>query len=868
MGDDQHRSDPLQDYRKKRDFQLTREPSGEHIPRAKQVALPFVIQKHAARALHYDFRLALDGTLKSWAVPKGPSLDPHDKRMAVQVEDHPLAYAGFEGTIPAGQYGAGSVIVWDRGSWTPVGDARAGLREGKLKFQLHGEKLSGGWTLVRLRGRADETKAPWLLIKERDDAARPAAEFDVVSEQPDSVLSGDAVGAGPAPAAKAATKKITRAAKATATATELPLSLAPQLATLASAAPTSGDWRWEMKFDGYRLLARRDGDDLRLFTRSGHDWTAKLPHLKRALLKLDLASGWLDGEIVQAAVEHGAPSFQALQDAFESRKLGEVVYYLFDAPFLNGEDLRALPLLQRRERLRTLLAGLPGDGPLRFSEDFDAAPGELLHTACQLRMEGLIGKRADAPYVSRRSADWLKLKCTQRQEFVIVGYTDPQGNRSGFGALLLAVHDREGRLQYAGNVGSGFNTATLKKLAVQLQALESTRSPLLLSAAELKEAGIKAGVHWVRPKLVAEVSFSEWTGQGRVRHSVFHALRSDKPAGAIVHEQPVAVKGGKLAAAAPENASELPPPASGRACGKLPAGLKLTHASRVIDAKSGTTKQQLAEFYAAVAPRLLKLCEDRPLALVRGPEGVGGQLFFQKHAAGLKIPGLTQLDPSLDPGHAPLVTMASARTLLGAVQMNVIELHAWNGRVRSVEGQASIAQPDRLTFDLDPGEGVAWPQVQEAAQLVHAMLDELKLTAFLKTSGGKGLHVVVPFQPDLGWDAVKAFSKAIVQHLASTLPQRFVAKSGPKNRVGKIFVDYLRNGFGATTACAWSARARPGLGVSVPVDWEELPTLTGGDHWTVPTIAARLKAPDRWAGMARHARQKLQPAMQVLGHLP
>jgi bifunctional non-homologous end joining protein LigD len=842
MTRDDEEEDRLQDYRRKRDFAQTSEPAGKAIGEAPKKkgskALSFVIQKHAARALHYDFRLELDGTLKSWAVPKGPSLDPQDKRMAVHVEDHPLAYASFEGVIPPGQYGAGTVIVWDRGEWLPVGDPRAGYRDGKLKFELRGEKLRGHWTLVRMRGGTRERQEPWLLIKERDDAARPAADYQIVEALPDSVLGGAAIEKAKAPAVKTA-RKAKAPGKAAGKRAPLPLSLAPQLATLVDAPPPDASaWQWELKFDGYRLLARVDGDDVRLFTRNGHDWSAKLKRLTKAIQQLQLGSAWLDGEIVVLDKE-GAPDFQALQNAFETARTADILYYLFDLPFHDGRDLRALPLRERRALLRGLLDGKAPPG-LRYSEDFPVAPAQLLHTACQLRMEGLIGKRTDAPYQSRRSTDWIKLKCTQRQEFVIAGYTDPKGSRAGLGALLLAVHDDSGALRYAGNVGSGFSNATLQRLSEQLQALATAESPL---------ASVPAGVrgHWVRPKLVAEISFTEWTKDGRVRHAVFHGLRGDKPARAITREKPA-----KAPAAKPSTARK---PA-------LPAGMKLSHPERVIDASTGITKRELAEYYAGVAARMLPHLKARPVSLVRGPDGVGGELFFQKHGDTLKIPGLKQLDPRLDPGHAPLLEIADSTALLGAVQMNVLEFHTWNARTDAIE------QPDRMFFDLDPGEGVAWPQVREAAQLLRALLQELDLQGWLKTSGGKGLHVLVPLRRGPGWTAVKGLSQAVVQHLAATLPQRFVAKSGPKNRVGKIFIDYLRNGRGATTASAWSARARPGIGVSVPVAWDELPGLSSGAHWTIRNIDERLALKDDpWADM-RGSAQTLTTAMRVLDYMP
>ncbi len=817
------RTDPLQRYREKRDFDRTREPPGKRASgrRAAAVARPFVVQKHDARRLHYDFRLELDGALKSWAVPKGPSLDPDVKRMAVHVEDHPLEYADFEGTIPAGQYGAGSVLVWDRGEWIADGDPLAGYRDGKLKFELRGEKLHGRWTLVRMHGRAGERQEPWLLIKERDAFARPEGEYAVVDALPDSVLeSGER--AGPPPQARQA---------------PLPATLEPQLATLVDTIPASGAWSWEMKFDGYRVLARIDGTDVRLMTRNGHDWTDRMPSLARAIAALELPSGWIDGEIV-VADEKGVPDFQRLQNAFDSARTDDIVYYAFDMPYCAGFDLREVPLRERRALLREWLDAHPSER-VRFSEDFAAAPDSLLRSACELGMEGLIGKRVDATYVSRRSPSWIKLKCRNRQEFVIGGYTDPQGSRSAFGALLLGVHDETGALRYAGKVGSGFDETRLRELYAQLKERETTTSPF---AQRVRERG----AHWVRPELVAEVSFTQWTADGRIRHSVFHGLRDDKPAAEVGVERP-------------RDAGTLPGtgPAADARAQRLLAGVRVSNPERVIDPGTGITKLDVVRYYAQVAPTMMPHLKRRPVALVRAPEGIGGQRFFQKHASTSAMPGVRSLDPKYDPGEEPLIEVATEKGLVTAAQMNTIEFHTWNATTRAIEA------PDRMIFDLDPGEGVEWPAVREAAQLVRTLLEELALKSFVKTSGGKGLHVVVPLAPKHGWDTVKGLSKAIVVHLARTLPDRFVARSGPKNRKGRIFADFLRNGRGATTVAAWSTRGRPGIGVSVPVSWDELPELTGGAHWTLRTVEPRLAQADPWAAYAS-TRQSIDAAMRAL----
>ncbi|HYD77765.1 DNA ligase D [Ramlibacter sp.] len=854
-------SDALKTYRAKRRFDATPEPAEGGIANEEERA--FVVQKHWATRLHYDFRLELDGTMKSWAVPKGPSYDPADKRMAMPTEDHPIAYNRFEGSIPKGNYGAGKVIIWDKGTWHPLEDPHQGWREGKLKFELRGHKLQGHWTLVRMKGRGNGREDPWLLIKERDALARPAGEFSVVDERPDSVQHlPDRPGAAAAPApASASPAAPASGPPAGSVPAALPQELQPELAVLVDAPPAdTGAWIFEIKFDGYRMLARAEAGQVRLVTRNGNDWTARLPGLVAALKAMDLPDGWYDGEIIMPGQDTPA-DFQALQGAFDSRRTDRIVYYLFDLPYCAGQDLRDVPLVQRREVLQRIVLRKPHPN-VRFSEEFQAAPQDLLASACQLGLEGLIAKRRDSAYVGRRSSDWLKLKCARRQEFVIGGWTDPKGARTGIGSLLLGVHDDDRRLRYAGNVGTGFNERTLRELRRQLDAIASTRNPFEAGS------GWPRGAHWVAPDLVAEVSFGEWTRDGKIRHSVFHGLRSDKPAQAISIETPVRPDAG----AAPRPARGKParrakaapaaqPPAPGPGA-TLPPTLRVSNPDRVIDARSGLTKIELVRYYALVAPLMMEHLRRRPIALVRAPDGIDGQLFFQKHLERYRMPGVEQLDPAIFPGHPPMLEIASGEGLLSAAQMNVIEFHTWN----AVADQAD--KPDRMTFDLDPGEGVGWPQMQEAAGLVRTFLEELALPAWLKTSGGKGLHVVVPLRPQHGWDTVKDFSQAIVQHLAKTLPQRFVAKSGPKNRVGRIFIDYLRNGFGATTVAAWSARARPGLGISVPVRWDELRKLKGGDHWTVGSVHQRLdegNAP--WDGY-RDSSAKLDAAMRKLGFRP
>ncbi|AYN15913.1 ATP-dependent DNA ligase [Pseudomonas monteilii] len=803
---------PLQEYQRKRDFNATPEPAGKRARPRSAHALQYCIQKHDASHLHYDFRLELDGTLKSWAIPKGPSLDPKVRRLAVHVEDHPLDYANFEGRIPEGHYGAGDVIVWDRGVWEPEGDPREAYAKGKLRFRLQGEKLSGVWNLFRthLAGKKEQ----WMLVKSHDGQARSETDYSIVEALPDSVLSERTL--PPRSPGKATTVRHKRKTDPKA----LPDALQPQLATLV-ASPPSGDWRYEVKFDGYRILARIDGDDIRLFTRNGHDWSAKMPRQVEALKALGLDSAWLDGEMV-VVDDNGVADFQALQNAFDTEHDERITYYLFDLPWLGGEDLRALPLQQRRATLARLLEGHASQ-VIRYSADFEEPVASLLDSACRLELEGLIGKRADSPYVGRRSSDWVKLKCKQRQEFVIVGYTDPKGSRNGFGALLLALHDHgSGPLRYAGKVGTGFSAATLDSIHARLKPLQTDKSPL-----SKPPTGAEArGVHWLKPQLLAEVAYAQMTREGIVRHSVFHGLRDDKPATAIDLERAMPTK--RAVQTEPENLGTL----------------RLTHPDRVVDATTGATKREVAQYYAQVADWLLPQLKDRPVALVRAPDGLDGELFFQKNAGQLHIPKVLSYSKA-QAGQAAMV-LNRADSLLGAVQMNTLELHTWNATTKDFH------KPDRFVLDLDPDPALPWKAMLEATQLTLTLLDELGLKVFLKTSGGKGMHLVVPLTRRAGWDEVKDFGHALVNHMAGLLPDRLSAVSGPKNRVGRIFIDYLRNGKGATTVAAYSLRAREGLPVSVPIWREELSQLKGANQWNIGNLHTRLaQVEDPWAEMGK-----------------
>lgn len=851
---------PLSEYQRKRNFNVTAEPRGEVGAQKKgkekvpAQALQFVIQKHDARRLHYDFRLEMNGTLLSWAIPKGPSLDPKDKRLAVHVEDHPLDYASFEGHIPEGHYGGGDVIVWDRGVWKPDGEPGAAYQAGKLKFSLIGEKLTGHWTLVRTNLRGSGNKEQWLLIKERDESARPADEYNIVDALPQSVISGAVINPGQKksksnrsePQAKRKTSNgkanISRVTASTPVKkTALPTMISPELATLVS-EPPAGDWLYEIKFDGYRMLARIDGKKIQLITRNGNDWTERLPLQVKAIADLGLEDSWLDGEIV-VLNDNGIPDFQLLQRAFEIGQSQPILYYLFDAPFLNGVDMRELPVEKRRAALQKIIPN-KSKSVLRFSAAFLAEHHNIVASACAMSLEGVIGKRAGSAYVSRRSPDWIKLKCRLRQEFVIIGFTKPRASRTGFGALLLGVYSSQqpAELLYAGKVGTGFNETGLKQLHKKLTGLETDICPL---TKPLRGALVR-GVHWVQPTLVCEAEFAEWTGDNVLRQAVFVALRTDKPASEIVREtalKPRAITNSKEKSTSYKHKSTLV------------ADIKITHPERVIDTESGATKLTLAQFYESLAPWLLPQLQDRPVSLLRAPEGIGGEQFFQKHAQHMAIPHVRHLDQSLDPEHARLMQIDTLQALVGAAQMGAIELHTWGSTSDAIE------TPDRIVLDLDPDPALPWRSVIEAARLTLAVLDELKLDAFLKTSGGKGLHIVIPLARESGWEYIKEFSKAISQFMAKQIPERFVAKMGPQNRIGKIFIDYLRNQRGASTVCAYSVRARPGLPVSVPITREELLTLKSSAQWNINNLHARLEKQktDPWKGY-KH-RQYVRVAM-------
>jgi bifunctional non-homologous end joining protein LigD len=796
----------LDRYREMRDFSITPEPRGKKsAPQAK--GLRYYIQRHAATRLHYDFRLELEGVLKSWAVPKGPSLNPADKRLAVQTEDHPLEYGEFEGVIPEKQYGAGEVLLWDRGVWTPEErDPLEALRKGRLHFRLEGKKLHGRWILTRTRGAEDQPQ--WLLIKRNDEAADPQA--DITRERPESV--------------KRIPKKASRAAKA-----ELPQFLAPMLATLVTEPPRQGRWVYEVKHDGYRMLARCDAGEVRLFTRSGNDWTAKLPHLAAACRKLGLSSTWLDGEIVVLG-QDGRASFQALQNAFDAGRDADIVYFVFDAPFLSGRDLRRLALAERKKRLKS---ALHGSQQVRFSEDLQGEAREVLEHACRLQLEGLIGKEAESVYVSGRSRSWIKLKCRQRQDFVIGGYTAPGGSRTGFGALLVGVYDQQGRLHFTGKVGTGFDEHLLQNLTRRLSLLKRADAPFVNPPRE-------KAVQWVRPTLVAEVAYTERTHEGILRQASFMGLRQDLPA-KNVHEE---------RALSPSNAV---------------LGVKISHPDRVVWPRLGIKKIDLARYVEEVGDWLLPHVRNRPLSLVRCPDGAEGECFYQRHLTMAASPGSLQTVKRSRSSKGAYIYAAALEAVVSAVQNGAIEFHTWGASV------PDIAHPDRITMDLDPDEDLPWKTLVEGTLLTKALLDALGLKSFLKTTGGKGLHVVAPIKPELGWDEVKAFTQRIAETLVKARPELFTAKIAKARRPNKIFADYLRNAETASAVAAYSPRARPGAGVSVPLSWDELDPkedIRGKfNALNVPRRLAGLRK-DPWADYWE-TRQAITPVMKKsLGFSP
>ena len=814
------RSSPaLAEYNAKRDFKKTPEPAGKR--ESSKGGNLFIVQKHDATRLHWDFRIEVDGVLKSWAVTKGPSLDPDDKRLAVRTEDHPLSYAQFEGVIAKGEYGGGTVMLWDKGTWEPIaGKSAKDIDDGHLHFILHGERMKGEWLLVRMKPRPGEKRENWLLRKIAD--SHTGSSGDLAERGLTSVLTGRSMGeiaadkhgshslkgkkgdAFAAEMAKAA-RHNRRTAKPQTDRGPPPAFSAPQLATLVDAVPTGNDWLHEIKFDGYRAMIAVAGKDVRIYTRKGLDWTDKFRPLARAVAALDLPPALIDGEIT-APDAHGNPSFSALQ-AVLKRGHGEqgdanaLDFHAFDLLRLDGENLTGLPNIERKERLAALL--VDACPPIHFADHVIGSGEKLYRAMCDAGLEGIIAKRIDAPYRGTRTMSWAKVKCTRRQEFVIIGWTRSSARARPFASLLLA--QKEGHeLVYKGKVGTGFDNETLADLGERMAKLAQDRPPADVPREEAR------GASWIAPKLVAEVAFAEMTAEQRVRHGSFIGLRADKKASDVKPERPQAVPGRN-------------------------AEITISNRDRVIFPESGETKGDLADYYAAIAPLMLAFVADRPISLVRCPQGRARKCFFQKHDSGGMGDHVRHVPiREKDGGIEDYLYVEDTAGILQCVQMGTIEFHGWAARASDVE------HPDRLIFDLDPDEGLEFGDVVKAAEDIRKHLAEIGLTSFPMLSGGKGVHVIVPLTPGHDWEPHKDFAKRFAEALSLAEPDRFVATMSKAKRKGRIFIDWLRNQRGSTAVAPYSARAREGAPVAVPIGWAELAKAENAHPFTIVDAKALL----------------------------
>jgi bifunctional non-homologous end joining protein LigD len=894
----------LTKYAQKRDFKKTPEPGA--VVKHSRGGHSYLIQKHDATRLHYDFRLELDGVLKSWAVPKGPSIDPADKRLAVEVEDHPLDYGKFEGTIPEGEYGGGTVMLWDRGTWEPLDpDPRAALRKGRLHFVLHGEKLRGEWTLSRMARREGETKDNWLLIKRNDKLARPGKGDSILESKDRSVKTSRTMeeiaggkGKGGAkvwksgreqkakpvrPAAPTPPRPVKRAAPRAKrpkegpppALNEIPSDLMPQLCTLADAIPPGDQWLHEIKIDGYRLLAIKVGDQVRLMTRAGHDWTHKFQPIADAVRGVRARTLVLDGE---AAVTdaRGKTSFQLLQQAIKGADFKSLAFFVFDLLAVDGEDLRTLPLVERKERLAAIVGGSKA-GVIRPTDYIEGHGADVQEQACRLGLEGMVSKLKSSIYEGGRTRTWLKVKCGHRQEFIVVGWTDPgrtskNGRGRGyFGSLLLAAHDDRGRLVYTGKVGTGFDDAGLRDMLKRLQPLALSEHPLDVQPPRT-EVG---GAHWVKPKVVVEIAFTEWTDDGRLRHPSFQGLREDKAASAvkIEKEQPVSALGKTASAQSVDSKTpgrdkqdDEPPPVRSPRGAKPPkpakpdrgkqeesgeakvAGVRISNPQRVVYPEAALSKLDVARYFEAVADWMLPYVADRPLSVVRCTGGLAGACFFQKHPGDTFGPPVKAVPVREKEGMANYIAVSNAKGLVSLVQMGVLEVHPWGSKARTLE------KPDLIVFDLDPAPGLPFERVKESAVRVREVLEGMGVKSWLKTSGGKGLHVVVPLKTSAAvtWENTKSFAEQVAKGLAASEPDRYLAKASKSERKGKVFIDWLRNGRGATSVAPYSARARAAAGVAMPLAWVDLDGLKSADWFTILNTPDHIKKRrrDPWADYA------------------
>ncbi|MDO3434792.1 DNA ligase D [Rhizobium sp. CBN3] len=821
----------LETYQAKRNFKLTPEPRGRL---GRSSGNSFVIQKHDATRLHYDFRLEMDGMLKSWAVTKGPSLNPEDKRLAVHVEDHPLSYGDFEGIIPKGQYGSGTVIVWDRGTWTPLGDAHMDYREGHMEFELDGEKLKGRWHLVRMHGRPGEKREDWLLIKGDDAEAR--RDGDILKERPESAKTGrqleevaenpDATGEFKSKDGKAIAAK-TPAAKAKSPAPRerdwpkgarkgaMPDFIEPALAKLKPKPPAGDRWIHEIKFDGYRLQVRVENGKVKMLTRSGLDWTEKFgSEVLEAFAALPVQSAVIDGEIVVER-DTGASDFSALQRDLSEGRDDRFVFYAFDLLHLDGHSLVNVALIDRKQLLESLL---PDDNDkLRYSGHFNESGGLVLDHACRLSLEGVISKLRDSKYTSGRKGDWIKSKCSHRQEFVVGGYVPSTSMKNAIGSLAMGYY-QDGELRHVGRVGTGYTAATAQLLYEKLSRLTQNEN----SFDDKLTSEERRGLIYVKPQLVGEVEFRAWSADGNLRHAAFRGLREDKPAKDVTRETEKT-----MAPALPKSA------------------VRLTHPDRIYWPDEGVTKEGLANYYAQVWRFMAPFVVNRPLALLRLPDGINGrQRFFQKHAWKGMNPHIQEITDPKDKQGEKLLRITDFDGIVALVQSAALEIHPWGTTTGNWE------KPDMITMDLDPGDEVAWADVIAAAYQLKERLEAEGLAAFVKTSGGKGLHVVTPLTPKAGWAEVKGFAKWLADSMSADDPDRYLATATKAKRKGKIFIDYLRNGRGNTAVAPYSTRARPGAAVSMPLEWSELTADVGPAYFTVDNTPTRLDAlpQDPWDG--------------------
>ena len=863
----------LREYQRKRDFQRSPEPKPNGKAVARSNGFSYVIQKHAASHLHYDFRLELDGVLKSWAIPKGPSLDPKLRRLAMQVEDHPLEYGQFEGIIPQGEYGGGTVMLWDRGAWEPIGDPHESYRSGKLKFILHGEKLRGKWMLLRTSRPETGKSNEWLLFKERDDEVRSSDHTDIVRDQPLSVLSKRTleqiatskdsvwhsnrtssrkpVTAKPAPAKKARKEQrvqIPPGLKGAKRGT-LPQHIEPKLATLASVAPDGDRWLHEIKWDGYRMLCRIDQGRVEFTSRNHNSWTAALKELAKSVGELPVQQAVLDGELV-AFRPDGTTDFQALQNAFKRGGPQGLSYCLFDLPYLNGVDLRNVALEERKQLLSQIVPAATDHHPVRYSEHIVGNGPQFFQQASALGLEGVVSKLRESRYTAGRNRDWLKIKSGHQAEFVIGGFTESDA-RGGFGALLLGYYNTDREFIYVGRVGTGFTDSLLESLSNRFGGLIQKHSPFANLRGRTGEA---RRARWVQPHLVVKVAFTGVTRDGHIRHSTFLGLLENHRAELIVREHPLSPKPSSLDAdsktathgsKSKTRISGFVPAAGSKVDGTL-AGVRMTNSNRVFFSEGNISKLELAQYYLSIAAWIMPQVANRPLSLVRCPEGLGKECFFQKHP-GAGSPTSIRLVPVKEKNTTRnYFVVDKVEDLVSLAQIGALEIHVWGSRADKLE------LPDRMIFDLDPDPNVPWPRVVESAHQIRNFLNELGLQSFVKTTGGKGLHIVVPLIRRHDWEEVKAFSKAIAELIERADPARYTSNMSKAARVGKIYVDYLRNGRSATAIAAYSTRAHPRATVSVPLRWDELKADVRSDTFTVrnlPHRLSRLKA-DPWAEMA------------------